>query len=239
MFHSVTKDPIRSQNSAHVEKREFAQYMGYLERNGYNPISCVEWIAIRARAKASPTKPVVLTFDDGYAEMFENAHPMLNARGWGYTVFLVAERVGKTSDWEGGGNEALLSWEQIRQMQAAGVDFGAHSLTHPSLPKIAPEGAKREVQESKKALEDALGAPIRSFAYPYGHYSKAVRAMVEEAGYELAVNTQHGRIRPSDHPLELPRVSVYHVPVFSLKFGPRMMNFRWRLETRKDIRPER
>lgn len=238
MFHSVTTAPITpATRGAHVAKAEFAQYVAYLNEQGYTGISCADLLAIRACERPAPPKPVVLTFDDGYAELYENVYPTLSVLGWGYTVFLVINRIGKTSDWEGGAGEPLLDWIQIREMDAAGVEFGAHTLTHPSLPKIAAKEAMWEVMGSKYALEDSLQSPIRSFAYPYGHYNPAVRHMVEEAGFKLAVTAQHGRVRESDHLLELPRVSVYHVPPLSLKFGPRMMNFRWRLEKRKDLRP--
>lgn len=238
MFHSVTRAPITpATRGAHVSKEEFAQYIAYLVRHGYTGISCADLIAIWGGERDAPEKPVVLTFDDGYADLYENVYPALAVLEWRYTIFLVMNRIGKTSDWEGAAGEPLLDWLKIREMDAAGVEFGAHSLTHPSLPKIAAKEAMWEVMGGKYALEDALQNPVHSFAYPYGHYDKAVREMVGEAGYRLAVTTQHGRVRPEDNPLELPRVSVYHIPRMSLKFGPRLMNFRWRLEQRKDIRP--
>lgn len=238
MFHSVTGAPITpATRGAHVTREEFAQYVAFLVQHGYTGISCADFIAVRAGELTPPAKPVVLTFDDGYTELYENVYPALSVLEWRYTVFLVMNKIGKTSDWEGSAGEPLLNWLQIREMDAAGVEFGAHSLTHPSLPKIEPKEAMWEIMGSKYALEDALQNPVHSFAYPYGHYNPAVRDMVGESGYQLAVTTQHGRARPADNPLELPRVSVYHVPPISLKFGPRMMNFRWRLEQRKDVRP--
>ena len=78
---------------------------------------------------------------------------------------------------------------------------------------------------------------MTTLCYPYGSFNEGVMDMAGEVGYTQAVTTEFGRVRDTDHPLRLPRISVYHVPPFSLTYGIRPLNFRWRLETRKDERP--
>ena len=184
---------------------------------------------------------MLLTFDDGYANLNTNVHPLLRELRFVYTVFLVSEKIGKTNDWvapDGYTPTPLLSWEEIREMQAdGGVEFEAHTATHPHLADIAPDVARREMGDSKNSLEQALQKPMGTLCYPYGSFSDGVMDMASELGYTQAVTTEFGRVRQSDNPLRLPRISVYHVPPVSLTYGIGPLNFRWRLESRKDARP--
>ena len=118
-----------------------------------------------------------------------------------------------------------------------GVAFEAHTATHPKLAGIGPGEARREMVESKDALEQRLQAPIRTLCYPYGSFNDAIMDIAGEAGYTQAVTTEFGRVRLSDNPLRLPRISIYHVPPVSLTYGIGPLNFRWRLQSRKDARP--
>ncbi len=100
-----------------------------------------------------------------------------------------ADRIGASSLWDqASGLRArnLLTLEQIREMQKYGVEFGSHSLTHPSLPGLSDAQLRREVSDSKRHLEDLLCVEVKSFAYPYGGVDGRVRAAVAEAGYRLA-----------------------------------------------------
>ncbi len=242
MYHAV-EDGLRPPKYKHfyVQADEFAGQMRMLKRAGYTPISFDALAAARAEAGTLPLKPVLLTFDDGYANLRTNVHPLLQELGFSYTVFLVSERVGKTNDWViSDGYEAtpLLTWDEIATMQAdGGVVFEAHTATHPKLAELSPAEARREMGESKDALEQRLGTPITTLCYPYGSVSEAVQDIAGEAGYAQAVTTEFGRVRQDDPPLRLPRISVYHVPPVSLTYGIGPLNFRWRLQSRKDTRP--
>jgi hypothetical protein len=96
------------------------------------------------------------------------------------------------------------------------------------------------MQESKDRLEQELQKPRRHFCYPWGDHDGATREMAQEIGFASAVTTDFGRVRAGDDPLRLPRVSVYHIPYLSVTYGPRAMNFWWRVRSRKDTRtPDR
>jgi peptidoglycan/xylan/chitin deacetylase (PgdA/CDA1 family) len=242
MYHAV-EDAPRPPEYKHfyVLAREFAGQMRMLARDGYTPITFGRLAAARAGGEPLPPRPVLLTFDDGYANLKTNVHPLLRGMGFPYTVFLVSERVGGANDWvaaEGYAPTPLLTWGEIVGMQAeGGVAFEAHTATHPRLADLAPAEARREMAACKDALEQKLGRPVTTLCYPYGSHSEAVRDMAGEAGYAQAVTTEFGRVRADDPPLRLPRISVYHVPPVSLTYGIGPLNFRWRLRSRKDTRP--
>ncbi len=242
MYHAV-EDAPRPPKYKHfyVLADEFAGQMKMLKRAGYTPITFPMLAAARAGTAALPPKPVLLTFDDGYANLKTNVFPLMEQLHFAYTVFLVSERVGKTNDWvapESYDPTPLLSWDDIREMQKSRlVSFEAHTATHPKLGSLAPAAIRRELAESRDVLEQKLQTPMSVLCYPYGDVNDTVARLAAETGYAQAVTTEFGRARPTDHPLRLPRISVYHVPPFSLTYGIGPMNFRWRLETRKDARP--
>ncbi|MDB6110764.1 MAG: Polysaccharide deacetylase, partial [Pedosphaera sp.] len=136
---------------------------------------------------SNPSKRVVLTFDDGFANVLRYGLEPLGRHGFRAVQFLVADRLGGVNEWEveqGEAQERLMDAAQIREWLAAGHEIGAHTLTHPFLTRISLERAREEISASKKKLEDCFGQPIRHFCYPYGDWNAAVRDLVREAGYE-------------------------------------------------------
>ncbi len=242
MYHAV-EDAPRPPKYKHfyVTAREFAGQMRILKSSGHTPITFGALAAARTGQAPLPPKPVLLTFDDGYANLKTNVHALLRSLGFVYTVFLVSGLVGKTNAWvaaEGYEPTPLLDWPDILAMQAeGGAEFEGHTLTHPRLADLPDADVRREVTDSKTALEQKLGKPLTTLCYPYGSVSDRVAEIAAEAGYTQAVTTEFGRARQSDNPLRLPRISVYHTPYLSLTYGIGPLNFRWRLQTRKDTRP--
>ena len=154
-------------------------------------------------------RPVILSFDDGYRDLFEHAFPLLQKRRIPATVFLVARR--DTNRWvrrEGVRPFGLLSWSQVKTMADAGIDFGSHSLTHPWLTDCSDAELKAEVVDSKKIIEDHIGREVRHFCYPYGRFDRRVEAVVRNAGYVSACTTQKGAVDRDASPWRLPRLSV-------------------------------
>ena len=122
-------------------------------------------------------------------------------------------------------------------MQAdGGVDFQAHTATHPHLAQIPVSDARREMAACKDTLEQHLQTPMRVLCYPYGNVDDAVAEAAGEIGFTMAVTTQTGRVRRGDDPLRLPRLSVIHVPPLSLTYGVGALNFWWRVKRWKDTR---
>ena len=241
MYHAVEDAPRPPQyKHFYVLAKEFAGQMRMLKRAGYTAITFDTLAAAQAGAAPLPPKPVLLTFDDGYANLRTNVHPLLHELEFPYTVFLVSERIGGTNDWvasEGYEPTPLLTWAEVLAMQAdGGVDFQPHTATHPRLADLPDEAARRELVAGRETLEQRLGQPMQTLCYPYGSHSGATQRLAGEAGYTRAVTTDFGRVRRGDDALRLPRISVYHVPPVSLTYGIGSLNFRWRLESRKDTR---
>src|SRR5258705_12916771 len=116
------------------------------------------------------TEPLlVLTFDDGFQNVYEDGLPILQRYGFPATVFLVTDYCGKLNSWPSQpaaiAHQQLLQWAEIKEMSAAGLSFGSHTRTHPDLRTVTPEAAEDEIVTSKKAIEDALGQTVDTFAY--------------------------------------------------------------------------
>ncbi len=242
MYHAVEDTPRPPQyKHFYVLASEFAAQMRALKRRGYSVISFDDLDAAMRGERPLPPRPVLLTFDDGYANLERNVHPLLRELGFPYTVFLVSGKVGTTNDWvsaEGYAPTPLLTWDQIKAMQTGGgVSFQAHTASHRRLARIPIGEARQEMASCKDALEQELQTPMRVLCYPYGDVDDAVADCARELGFTMAVTTQTGRVRPQDDPMRLPRLSVYHVPPLSLTYGVGILNFWWRVRTWKDKRP--
>jgi peptidoglycan/xylan/chitin deacetylase (PgdA/CDA1 family) len=103
-------------------------------------------------------------------------------------------------------DQSSCTWEQLREMAAAGIEIGSHTVTHPILTRVPADRLRRELEESRGRLEDMLGRPVTSFCYPNGAYDRIVRDAVERAGYRLAVTSDYGLNDPTSDPLALRRI---------------------------------
>lgn len=131
-----------------------------------------------------PQKSVVITFDDGYRDFYTDVYPLLQKYHAKATVYVIAGFV----DYKNYMTEA-----QVKEVAASGlVDVGAHTVHHVGLKYADKKTVKKEVEESKKMLEDMLGVPVISFAYPDGSYDDDVVQMVKNAGFTTAVSTSPG-----------------------------------------------
>jgi peptidoglycan/xylan/chitin deacetylase (PgdA/CDA1 family)/GT2 family glycosyltransferase len=200
----------RSPDRYVVSKRAFARQMTALRVLGYRPIAFEELARALHEGRPPPRRAVALTMDDGYRDNLEIAHPVLVRRGIPATIFLVTGRIGGRAEWEedpARAGRVLLSQEEIAQLRADGVSFGAHTRTHPSLPDSTDEEIAAEVEGSRQDLE-ALGIPGPTFAYPYGRFDDRAVAAVGAAGFEGAGSTEPRRARLDDDPLLVPRIEI-------------------------------
>jgi peptidoglycan/xylan/chitin deacetylase (PgdA/CDA1 family) len=152
---------------------------------------------------------ITLTFDDGFANVFQYGLEPLARHGFRAIEFLVAELIGRCNEWEireGEAQQPLMDETQIREWLAAGHEIGSHTLTHPFLTRLNPQQAGEEISASKKKLEDRFGLPVRHFCYPYGNWNPVVRDLVIAAGYETACTTETGVNTKATSPFELKRI---------------------------------
>jgi len=129
-----------------------------------------------------PEKPIILTFDDGYQDFFDNAFPQLKKTNNTATVFVIAKRL----------NDEYVTKEEIKSLSSQRIEIGSHTLNHPDLTKISAERMLSEISESKTILENITGEPVISFCYPAGKYSEPISLEVKNAGYHFAVTTKPG-----------------------------------------------
>ena len=224
LYHKIGDPPPGARvPGQYVSAKLFRKHLAYLAERGYGSVSLAHLTEPERRL---PPKPIVITFDDGYQCLRRDAFPVLREHGFTATVFVVVEGIGGVNFWEtaaGDVEEAMLTTHQIREMQAAGIEFGSHTLTHPHLTALSLEEAAREIGQSRLRLEDLLGRDCSAFAYPYGNWSPEVRALVAEAGYRVACTTRRAAARAADDRLALPRINIRRYNVL-----PRFRYKLWR-----------
>lgn len=148
-----------------------------------------------------------ITFDDGYADNYELALPILQRLNLRATFFIAAGFLGHEipTSW---GPLPMMSEVHVRQLVKLGHEVGAHTLTHPRLTELPLAAARQEIGTSKHCLEQLCGREVGSFAYPKGRYNRAVRRLVADAGFRCAVTTRRGLVERHSDRLALPRVAA-------------------------------
>jgi peptidoglycan/xylan/chitin deacetylase (PgdA/CDA1 family) len=189
--------------------------MAYLHQHGYTPLTVTQLMQIRAghaeSSKLLPERPVVLTFDDGFADFFTNALPVLQHYRFGATLYVSTAFVGQTSRWlrrEREHTRPMLTWEQIRKIHSTGIECGGHTHQHVQLDTLPLSRANEEIRHCKQLLEQHLGLPVLSFAYPFGYYTTRIKQCVHTAGYTSACTVGHRMSSERSDPLALTRFQV-------------------------------
>jgi peptidoglycan/xylan/chitin deacetylase (PgdA/CDA1 family) len=211
MYHSVDRASAPAFRSFVVSPERFDEQMARLKAGGYQAVTVSDLARARRGGPPLPARPVVITFDDGFADFHRHALPVLCRYGLTATLYLVTGEIGGTSRWlarEGEGDRPMLSWTQVREVAAAGIECGAHSVSHPKLDALPRRSAAIEVRWSKETLEDRLGRPCLTFAYPYGFYDAAVRRLVRQAGFASACAVRFCLSGPTDDLFGLRRLKI-------------------------------
>lgn len=197
MYHAIGYE---KGNTARVPKENFKEQMKYLNDNGYETLTLDEVYDFFANDKPVPKKAVVLTFDDGYVDNYLEALPVLKEFGFTATIFVITDLVDKSKNY--------MNVEQLKEMQANGVDIQSHTVHHEHLAQLSYEKQAKTLKESKEFLEISLSKKIQYFAYPYGEYSKDSLKAVKEAGYTMAFTTGGRWSDKADGILTLDRVFI-------------------------------
>lgn len=173
-----------------ILQEKFQNQMQVLLDNCFTPIFLQDLYDYNINNKQLPSRPIILTFDDGYENFFLNAWIVLKKFNFKSEVFLITDYIGETNKWDSlkEQNYRHLSWPQIKEMQESSlVHFQSHTKTHPKLAKTSLNHAKKEIIESKQIIEQELGLPVHFFSYPYGSYNSNTKKAVQNAGYLGAV----------------------------------------------------
>jgi len=162
-----------------------------LKDAGYTFMTQRELASVLDGTRPLPAKPILLTFDDGYRDFYTDAYPILKKYQVKATEYLIAGFTGRPNN---------MTADQIKEIAAGGlVEFGAHTVHHTWLKGLSLKVLAYEVTESKKMIEELIGQPVVSFAYPYGSFDVAAVSSVAQAGFTSAVSTVPGIDQPQTH----------------------------------------
>lgn len=210
MYHSIATSTTPRFARFVVHPAEFAAHMDLLVAAGYEPITALN-LSRRHPNGELPALPVVLTFDDAFADFETMVMPILQKHGFPATLYVPTAYAGRTASWLrdcGEEKRRVLSWRALRDIVSTGIEVASHSHTHPQLDRIGLPLVRDEVQRSRHMLEDNLGVLIEGFAYPFGYWNGSVRSCVSAAGYSYACAVGELPVSAAADQLTLPRVTV-------------------------------
>ena len=191
----------------------FRRAMARLHESGFRTLDLLEAVDLLRRGVPFPPRSLVITFDDGYQSVYEEAFPVLERYGMNATVFLTVGEEGKK---EPAGRlpslngRSMLSWREIREMQSAAIAVGAHTLTHVDLTHTPLDRVEAEICQSKAIIEDQLSTSVASFAYPYGRFDQHSLAFARQY-FACACSDKLGLVSTDSDPHTLARVDAYYL----------------------------
>ncbi|SOD87678.1 polysaccharide deacetylase family protein [Streptomyces sp. Ag109_G2-15] len=207
MYHAVASAPNDATRALSVAPEAFAEQMALIGDLGLTPVTTADLAARWRSGRPLPDRPVLITFDDGYEGVHRHALPVLAKHGFPATLFVSTGWIKGAYD-TGGGLDAMLDWQQVRDLADSGIEIGGHSHSHPQLDQLDDATLRSELVRSTEIVTGELGARPVSFAYPYGYSSRRVRGAVREAGYAQALAVGNGLARRRQGPYALQRVTV-------------------------------
>jgi peptidoglycan/xylan/chitin deacetylase (PgdA/CDA1 family) len=185
-YHYIRINPDRFDRmgfALSVTPADFAAQMDWLKDSGYHPITAGDLHAYLRGARGLPSKPVILTFDDGYADFYTTALPILRAHDFRATAYVVSGFVGRPN---------YMTAAQVLEADRSGIEIGSHTVNHPNLTNLSSGSVRSQLIDSKRFLEQLLGHPVTSFCYPSGKVNSMVAWQVANVGYDSATTTVFG-----------------------------------------------
>lgn len=205
MYHYVSVPPPgadRYRLDLSVTPGQFAAHLDWLSANGFTSITLDDLRLALVEGLPLPPRPVILTFDDGYADAYSAAFPLLRQHSMIATFFVVTE-------WLDRRTPGYLTWDQAREMAAAGMSIQSHTRSHPNLTAGCDHDCLvYQILGSVETIEAEIGERPRYLCYPGGRYDEAAMQIAAQAGIWAAVTTQPGTRHVSDRLLELPRARI-------------------------------
>src|SRR5262245_24201341 len=211
VFHHI-RDGAKN-DSLSIDLEMFERYCRFF-RQHFRVISLPQLVA-KLERRERLQRELVITFDDGYLDNFENAAPILERYSLPATFFVVSEWMGSTIvpwwDRDTGLDSQWMSWDQVRSLHRRGFDIGGHTGTHADLGLISGDVALREIAGARESLSARLGAAVSTFAYPYGgrhNVTEANRLLVRDAGFRCCCSGFGGSNVSGSNPFHINRVAI-------------------------------
>ncbi len=214
-------------NSLSVPPAEFERQMAFLAQNGYHTITPHELYMAFSEGAELPNNPVLITFDDGYADNYTYAYPILKKYGLKAAIFVITSLLDK-------GTPGYLTWGQAAEMDASGViSIESHTVNHGSLTELDDAQIRYELTEAKHNIEQRLGKEVEFLAYPTGAYNLHIARLVKEAGYRGAFTVRNGNMDRATNLYAIERVPIFQTSdtftsfLERLKFVPLFAEIGW------------
>ena len=211
--------------SLSIPPREFDAQMKYLKDNDYHTITPDELYAALDGEGELPENPVLITFDDGYADNYENAYPILKKYDFKATMFVISDFVGNKAHY--------ITWDEAREMSKNGITIESHTVDHRSMTDLTNEQLKKELVDSKKKIEEEMGEPVDFIAYPTGTYNLHIAQLVKDAGYKAAFTIKYGNVDMASNVYALERAPIFHTEdthksfLERIRYAPIFESFGW------------
>ena len=204
MYHRidyVTSSTPEATRRLTVSPEDFRHQMRWLKLHGYHTITQRSLFNALMCGSHLRRKPIIITFDDGYRDVYRYASPVIERFGMHAISYLITERIS-------GDDPSFLTWKQVRRFEKRGVEIGSHTVSHAALTALSDAGALAELVGSRKKLERKLDHRVPWLAYPYGDYDARIEALAKKAGYKLAVTTDWGSLQSAQRPFALKRLRI-------------------------------
>ena len=199
-YHQVTDAPLDPDFEIYnVTPAEFAEQLDYLQSEGYTTITIKDFVMAMRGYRQLPEKPIILTFDDGYADNYTEMLPILESHGMTAVVYVITNELG---------NAGYLTFDELKDMQWRGIEIGSHTSDHIALTELDATFQRRQLRESKIYLEWSGLEPICSLSYPNGAFNAEIEEILREENYLAAVTGETGLNTLETNPFELYRINI-------------------------------
>ena len=208
LYHRVVKNKKEvGRHKIYVYEKQIKAQFEYLKQNNFE---CLTFEQLSLMPPGTDFhKKVILTFDDGYEDNYTLLFPLLKQYGFKAVIYLVTQL--KRNEWGINAGEPpcnLLTIEQIKEMQAYGVEFGGHTQHHLALNEIDLPTAKNEIELCKADVETIIGKKMLSFCYPFGGINNEVKKLMLQSNIPYVVATNTGAINWQDDKLQIRRLEI-------------------------------
>ena len=208
-YHTITDSPHPRIAAFAVRPAALARHLDLIVARHCTALTISGLVDLLDRDAPLPPATVVVTFDDGYDDNLTVAAPLLADRRLPATVFVTTGFLpGCPGGSMAGAPDSMLPWERLADLEAAGIEIGSHSHTHPEMDVLSRAAASQEMRHSKALLEDELGHPVDSFAFPHGYATRWLQQEVRRAGFRSACGVRNTFSHSGDNRWLLSRVTV-------------------------------
>lgn len=200
---------------SYTTPRQFERQILYLRDNGYRSISIDQYV----RGESVAPKSIILTFDDAYESIYENAFPILMKYGFTATIFVITKFVGQLNRWDYHGGRfqfAHCTWPQLQFLAEQGWEIGSHTVDHANLSSLSSRRIWHELRYSRDVIEHHVQEKVTVISYPYGWFNRKIIEMAQSAGYHAGCTLGYNSDLRSAAQFALARRGVYVLEPFAL-----------------------